>query len=80
MSLVGPRPLVADEAEMIGLDNVRFTIKPGITGLAQVEGRDTITMAERTALDERYVEERSGRLDTSILIRTATAVFTEPGD
>ncbi len=80
MSLVGPRPLVSDEAELIGLDNPRFTVKPGITGLAQVEGRDTITLAERTALDERYVRERSGRLDISILRRTFFAVFTEPGD
>lgn len=80
MSLVGPRPLVSDEAELIGLDNPRFTVKPGITGLAQVEGRDTITLAERTKLDEEYVESRSGRLDTSILLRTVTAVFSEPGD
>lgn len=80
MSLVGPRPLVSDEAELIGLDTPRFTVKPGITGLAQVEGRDTITLAERTKLDEEYVERRSGRLDTSILLRTVTAVFSEPGD
>ncbi len=80
MSLVGPRPLVNDEAEVIGLDSSRFTVKPGITGLAQVEGRDTITLSERTRLDEEYVENRSGKLDTSILLRTVRAVFTEPGD
>ena len=80
MSLVGPRPLVSDEAELIGLDNPRFTVKPGITGLAQVEGRDTITLSDRTRLDEDYVENRSGKLDTSILLRTVGAVFTEPGD
>lgn len=80
MSLVGPRPLVSEEAELIGLDNPRFTVKPGITGLAQVEGRDTITLSERTRLDEEYVENRSGKLDTSILLRTVGAVFTEPGD
>ena len=80
MSLVGPRPLVRDEAELIGLENPRFTVKPGITGLAQVEGRDSITLSERTRLDEFYVENRSGKLDTSILVRTVGAVFTEPGD
>jgi lipopolysaccharide/colanic/teichoic acid biosynthesis glycosyltransferase len=80
MSLVGPRPLVSDEAELIGLDNPRFTVKPGITGLAQVEGRDTITLSDRTRLDEEYVENRSGKLDASILLRTVGAVFTEPGD
>ncbi len=80
MSLVGPRPLVQAEAEMIGLDNKRFGVKPGITGLAQVEGRDTITMADRTRLDERYVDERSLGLDVSILFRTVVAVLRNPGD
>lgn len=80
MSLVGPRPLVLAEAEMIGLDNERFLVKPGITGLAQVEGRDTITMADRTLLDERYVEDRSIGLDVTILLKTLVAVFRNPGD
>jgi len=80
MSLVGPRPLVSAEAEMIGLDNPRFDVKPGITGLAQIEGRDTITMAERTHYDELYVKTRSVPLDVKILIRTFTAVFRESGD
>ena len=80
MSLVGPRPLVSAEAEMIGLDNPRFDVKPGITGLAQIEGRDTITMAERTRYDELYVKTRSVPLDVKILIRTFTAVFRESGD
>ncbi len=79
MSLVGPRPLVPAEAGLIGLHNPRFRVKPGITGLAQVEGRDSITLAERTHWDERYVEERSARLDTRILLRTIKAIFTEPG-
>lgn len=80
MSLVGPRPLVEAEAEMIGLDNKRFLVKPGVTGLAQVGGRDTITMADRTRLDETYVADRSLALDVSILLRTLIAVFRNPGD
>lgn len=80
MSLVGPRPLVSSEAQLIGLDNERFTVKPGITGLAQVEGRDQITLAERTELDEEYVANRSLALDISILMRTVTAIFRDPGD
>ena len=80
MSLVGPRPLVPAEAELIGLDNPRFEVKPGITGLAQVYGRDTITLDERTKLDEEYVRTRSPRLDTRIMLRTVKAIFTEPGD
>lgn len=80
MSLVGPRPLVPDEAAIIGLDHDRFLVKPGVTGLAQVEGRDTLSMAQRTALDERYVRERSLALDLRILLRTVVAVVSTPGD
>lgn len=79
MSLVGPRPLVPQEAELIGFDNPRFTVKPGITGYAQVHGRDNISMAERTALDESYVEDRSVGLDLRILLDTVTTVFRNPG-
>jgi lipopolysaccharide/colanic/teichoic acid biosynthesis glycosyltransferase len=80
MSLVGPRPLVAEEASLIGLDNPRFGVKPGITGLAQVQGRDTISLSARTALDEAYVANRSLRGDIGILVRTAVAVVRQPGD
>ena len=79
MSLVGPRPLVRSEAELIGLDNPRFTVKPGVTGMAQVHGRDSIGLAERTEWDVRYVEERSTRLDLSILLETARTVLKTPG-
>lgn len=80
MSLVGPRPLVPAEAKLIGLDNRRFEVKPGITGLAQVEGRDSITIAERTRWDIEYVEQRSPALDMRIMMRTLKAVFIERGD
>jgi lipopolysaccharide/colanic/teichoic acid biosynthesis glycosyltransferase len=80
MSLVGPRPLVIEEAELIGLDNPRFTVKPGVTGLAQVHGRDSIALAERTEWDDRYVETCSTKLDLEILFSTIGAVFITPGD
>ena len=80
MSLVGPRPLVREEAELIGLDDPRFSVKPGITGMAQVHGRDSISMEERTEWDHRYVDERSARLDLSILLQTVRTVFSDPGD
>lgn len=80
MTLVGPRPLVEAEAELVGVESARFSVKPGITGLAQIEGRDTITIEERTALDERYVAEQSMRGDLRILLRTFTEVFTGSGD
>jgi lipopolysaccharide/colanic/teichoic acid biosynthesis glycosyltransferase len=79
MSLVGPRPVVLEEAEITGLDHVRFTVKPGLTGLAQVHGRDSIALAERTEWDEAYVAEQSLRLDIQILFATVRTVFAEPG-
>jgi len=80
MSLVGPRPLVREEAELIGLDNPRFSVKPGVTGYAQVHGRDSISLEERTAWDERYVEDRSSRLDLKILLATIGTVLSSSGD
>jgi lipopolysaccharide/colanic/teichoic acid biosynthesis glycosyltransferase len=79
MSLVGPRPLVPSEADLIGLDNPRFTVKPGVTGYAQVHGRDTISLEVRTGLDETYVADRSIRIDLKILLETAATVFRNPG-
>lgn len=80
MSLVGPRPLVTEEAELIGLDDRRFEVKPGLTGLAQVSGRDSIRIGHRAALDVQYVEQRSLKLDLKILAATVKTVFAEPGD
>lgn len=74
MSLVGPRPLVPDEAELVGLSHPRFSVKPGITGLAQVNGR-AISFRERDDLDAKYVETQSMSLDLKILAGTARAVF-----
>jgi sugar transferase EpsL len=64
---------------MIGFDSPRFTVKPGVTGYAQVHGRDSISMAERTILDEEYVRDRSMRLDLKILIGTVGTVLRTPG-
>lgn len=80
MSLVGPRPLVAAEMDLLG-DGARqrLGVKPGITGLAQVQGRDLITIDERTRLDLQYVEHCSIWLDVRILFETARSVFDQPG-
>lgn len=80
MSLVGPRPIVREEADLIGLDNSRFSVKPGVTGLAQVHGRDEISLADRTAWDDEYVEIRSSRLDAKIMLKTVGTVFSSSGD
>jgi lipopolysaccharide/colanic/teichoic acid biosynthesis glycosyltransferase len=79
MSLVGPRPLVPAEAELIGLDHSRFAVKPGVTGLAQVSGRDEISLDERSDLDAQYVASRSLRVDLSILGRTVVTVLRRRG-
>jgi lipopolysaccharide/colanic/teichoic acid biosynthesis glycosyltransferase len=79
MSLVGPRPIVFEEAEIVGLASRRFEAKPGITGLAQVRGRDSIGIADRTALDIMYIDERTLKLDFEILVATVGTIFAEPG-
>ena len=75
MSLVGPRPLVPAEADLVGRENPRFTVKPGVTGLAQVSGRDEITADERTAFDIEYVRRRSMALDARIILKTLAIVL-----
>ena len=75
MSLVGPRPLVPAEADIIGKGSTRFDVKPGVTGLAQVSGRDEISAEQRTQYDEEYVRSQSLALDTKVLVRTAAMVL-----
>ena len=79
MSLVGPRPLVRAEAELIGLSHARFTVKPGVTGLAQISGRDEIDLESRSHLDAQYVAQRGPGLDARILARTIFTVLRGAG-
>ncbi|MEI7548239.1 MAG: sugar transferase, partial [Actinomycetota bacterium] len=57
----------------------RFEVKPGITGLAQIAGRNHVDWPERLALDVQYVEQRSLRLDLNILVRTVPVVLRRHG-
>lgn len=80
MSLVGPRPLMT--AYLPRYDPVqarRHDVRPGITGLAQVSGRNAISWEEKFALDVRYVERHNIRMDLGILARTAGAVLSRTG-
>lgn len=78
MSLVGPRPVLAWEAEMFGdSERERFNVKPGITGLWQVSGRNKLSFREQLALDVDYVRRRSLTLDVAILLQTLPAVFRD---
>lgn len=80
MSFVGPRPIVTDELEKYG-SKVQYYLaqKPGITGLWQVSGRNDVSYDERVTLDVAYLEQRSLKLDLSIIAKTATAVFARTG-
>jgi lipopolysaccharide/colanic/teichoic acid biosynthesis glycosyltransferase len=74
MSLVGPRPVLAWEAELFSPEaRARFQTRPGLTGLWQVSGRNTLTMPQALALDVEYVRRQSLWLDLSILARTVPA-------
>ena len=77
MSLVGPRPLIPEETEIRELRekyNV-YSIRPGITGWAQVNGRDNISLEQKALLDKKYVEKQSLGFDIKILIMTVLKVL-----
>jgi Undecaprenyl-phosphate galactose phosphotransferase WbaP len=80
MSLVGPRPIVADEIRRYGNAYELYQrVRPGITGLWQVSGRNDLTYAERVELDRRYVYNWSVWLDIDIIIRTVPALISGKG-
>ena len=80
MSLVGPRPIVAAEIEKYGRGYDLYTrVRPGITGLWQVSGRNNTTYEQRVSLDEYYVHNWSVWLDLYLLIRTFKVVCTAEG-
>jgi lipopolysaccharide/colanic/teichoic acid biosynthesis glycosyltransferase len=77
MSLVGPRPALDWEVELYQPHHhERFGVKPGITGLWQVSGRNRLTMTEALELDVQYARRRSVALDLLILLRTLPAVIS----
>jgi lipopolysaccharide/colanic/teichoic acid biosynthesis glycosyltransferase len=80
MSLVGPRPPIAYEVEQYPAHwFARFAVKPGVTGLWQVNGRSDVTLEEMVRLDVEYIHRRSFWLNLSILARTVPAVLTARG-
>lgn len=80
MSLVGPRPLLVRYLDRYTPEQARrHEVRPGLTGWAQVNGRNARTWEERFALDVWYVDHRSWRLDLGILVRTAWKVLTREG-
>ena len=80
MSLVGPRPLLMDYLPLYSDTQMRrHEVRPGITGWAQVNGRNAISWEEKFALDIWYVDNRSLRVDILILAHTVIALFKRHG-
>ena len=80
MSLVGPRPLLMEYLPLYNAEQARrHDVKPGITGWAQVSGRNAISWEEKFDLDVWYVEHHSLRLDMKILWLTLWSVLTRKG-
>ena len=80
MTLVGPRMISPPELEMYGEDAAKLlSVKPGLTGLWQVSGRQDVSYTERVRLDMYYIDHRSLRLDLEILLRTVISVLKRQG-
>lgn len=80
MSLVGPRPLVKYESELYGeYSKKRNSVKPGITGLAQIQGRLDLSLQERLYWDIEYVENKSIYYDLLIILKTVISVLSRRG-
>lgn len=80
MSLVGPRPLLVDYMPLYNREQARrHEVRPGITGWAQVNGRNSLSWEEKFKLDVWYVDNRSFWLDIKILFLTVKKVFIKEG-
>ena len=80
MSLVGPRPLVDYESDLYGKYNEkRHSVLPGITGLAQVQGRLDLSLQERLYWDLKYIDSYKFTNDLSIIFKTITSVIRRKG-
>ena len=80
MSFVGPRPLVKYESDLYGdYLQSRNSIKPGITGLAQIQGRLDLSLQERLYWDLKYVEKKSFIYDLEIITKTIISVISRRG-
>lgn len=80
MSLVGPRPLLMEYLPLYSEEQGRrHDVRPGLTGLAQVAGRNSLEWAAKLRLDTQYVDQLSFGLDLQILAKTAIAVLGRRG-
>lgn len=80
MSLVGPRPLLREYDALYSAEQLRrLHAKPGLTGLAQVIGRNDLSWDDKLALDVQYIDRQSFWLDIKILLKTPLVVVTASG-
>ena len=80
MSLVGPRPLLVDDLPRYTPEQARrHEVRPGVTGLAQVSGRNAVSWEDKFKRDVEYVDNRSLALDLQILRKTVTSVLRREG-
>jgi lipopolysaccharide/colanic/teichoic acid biosynthesis glycosyltransferase len=79
MSLVGPRPTSFEPSRYELWHTLRLEVRPGITGLWQVEGRNVTTFDERLRLDVQYIRRRSLVFDLELLLRTVVVVIRRSG-
>jgi undecaprenyl phosphate N,N'-diacetylbacillosamine 1-phosphate transferase len=80
MSIIGPRPTLQDQVQHYNtFQQKRLSMKPGVTGWAQVNGRNDLIWEERMPLDVWYIEHYSLSLDAKILFRTFGVWFTQQG-
>lgn len=80
MSIVGPRPLLVEYLSLYSKEQKRrHNVRPGLTGLAQVSGRNAISWEEKFRLDCRYINEITLRCDLNILLLTIKKVITKDG-
>jgi lipopolysaccharide/colanic/teichoic acid biosynthesis glycosyltransferase len=80
MALVGPRPEIPQmlpyyKGEML----LKFAVRPGVTGLAQISGRGRLSFHDTVALDVQYAKERSFWLDVQIMVKTVVKIITRDG-
>lgn len=85
LSVVGPRPHIESQTQQIDNRDLRnkylkiLSIKPGLTGIWQTQGRNALTFAERLCLEEKYVETQSFSLDLSLIFKTVLILLTAKG-
>jgi lipopolysaccharide/colanic/teichoic acid biosynthesis glycosyltransferase len=80
MSVVGPRPIVEKEVPKYGKYAVKlYSVKPGVTGLWQVSGRNDIDYDERVALDMEYIDNQTFLGDIKIIIQTVLVMVFKKG-